>query len=163
MGKRGPRKTPTGILQLRGSWRAGVGKRISEVKVKSEVPNPPAMLNREGKAEWKRVVKELDALGLIAKIDRAGLSILCNAWSDYVGARSQLKKLKDRIYENEKGEIKAHPFVKIMNDALTQWHRMCKEFGMAPASRAGLAPTSKPKAVDPLTALQNRKKLKASG
>lgn len=160
MGRRGPRKTPTGILRLRGSWRGK--KRDGEVKIKSEVPTPPAMLSREAKAEWKRVVKELDALGLIAKIDRAALTILCNAWSDYVDARSNLKTPKDRIYENDKGEIKAHPFVKIMNDAQTNWHRMCKEFGMAPASRAGLSPTAKPKAVDPLTVLQNRKNIKAS-
>lgn len=161
MGRRGPRKTPTGILNLRGSWRAG--QRVGEVKVKSEVPTPPAMLSREAKAEWKRVVKELDALGLIAKLDRAALTILCNAWGDYTAARKDLKKEGSNTYSNDKGEIKAHPLVKIMNDAISQWCRMCKEFGMAPASRAGLSPTAKPKAVDPLTALQNRKNIKASG
>lgn len=159
MGKRGPKKTPTGILNLRGSWRGR--ERGDEVKVKSAVPNPPAMLNGEAKAEWKRVVKELDALGLIAKLDRAALTILCNAWSDYVAARKDLKK-EGNTYANDKGEIKAHPLVKIMNDAQTCWYRMCKEFGLAPASRAGLAPTAKPKAIDDLDALLNRKKIKVS-
>ncbi len=162
MGARGPKSTPTGILKLRGSWRAKTGKRVGEVKAKSEIPNPPAAMSKEARAEWKRVVKELAALGLIAKIDRASLTILCNAWGDYVDARAELKRPKDRIYENEKGEVKPHPFVKIMNDAISVWHRMCKEFGMAPASRAGLAPTGKPKEVDDLDALMNRKRIRAS-
>lgn len=160
MGKRGPRPTSTVKLRLRGSWRGKTVARKNEVKPKSAVPNPPAAMSKEAKAEWKRVVKELDALGLIAKIDRAALTILCNAWGDYVEARAKLKNPTDRIYENEKGEIKPHPFVKIQNDAAALWHRMCKEFGLAPASRAGLQPTGKPKAIDPLDALVNRKKLR---
>lgn len=162
MGKRGPRPTSTAKLQLRGSWRGKTVARKNEVKAKPAVPNPPAAMSKEAKAEWKRVVKELDALGLIAKIDRAALSILCNAWSDYVEARAKLKKT-GKTFTNEKCEIKPHPFVKIQNDAAALWHRMCKEFGLAPASRAGLQPTGKPKAIDPLDALVNRKKLRASG
>ena len=159
MGRRGPAKTPTVKLKLRGSWRAD--KRGGEVKAKSAVPNPPAAMSREAKAEWKRVVKELDALGLIAKMDRAALTILCNAWGDYVDARAKLKKT-GKTFRNAKGEIKPHPYVKIMNDAVTKWYQMCKEFGLSPSSRAGLPATRKAKNTDPLDALVNRKKLKVS-
>jgi len=158
MGKRGPNKTPLKLLKLRDSWRAK--GRVNAPAPKSEVPRMPTWLTREAKAEWNRVVKQLDALGLITKIDRASLTMLCNSWADYVAAFKDVKKrgtvielYKHNVFEvNGKDVIKKdltsivkNPNIAVMNDAFGRWHKLNREFGLTPGARASLAIEKKPK------------------
>ncbi|MCA8251575.1 P27 family phage terminase small subunit [Burkholderia multivorans] len=41
-------------------------------------------LNREARKEWKRITVELEKLGLISRLDRAALTLCCQAWGRLV-------------------------------------------------------------------------------
>ncbi len=75
MGHRGPAPTPTEILRLRGSKRAN--RRTTEPKPERGIPSCPQHLGKTARAEWRRVTKPLDQMGVIAKIDRALLAAYC--------------------------------------------------------------------------------------
>ena len=84
MAGRGPAPTPTKILKMRGSWRADT--RPYEPQPEPGVPTCPDWMPDEGKREWRRVCGELAGLGLLTKLDRATLAVLCQAWADFRAA-----------------------------------------------------------------------------
>jgi phage terminase small subunit len=81
----GRKSIPTEIKKLKGN----PGKRAlndKEPKPNVEIPECPAHLTGEARTEWDRITKELHALGNIARIDRAALTVYCMAWLDFVFA-----------------------------------------------------------------------------
>lgn len=98
----------------------------------------PRWLDDEGTAEWRRVVPALAATGLLAKVDRAALALLCDAWSQYVAARREIKK-RGKVIVTANGRWVKNPTVTIMNEAAARWQRLAAQFGLTPSSRAGLA------------------------
>src|SRR5690606_26210093 len=88
---RGRKPTPTHLKVLRGN----PGKRplpANEPQPKPKAPPCPAHLDAEAKREWRRMVKELEPLGLLTKIDRAALAAYCQAWSRWVQAEEMIRK-----------------------------------------------------------------------
>lgn len=86
----GPPPTPTALKALRGN----PGKRPipeGEPMPSASTPRPPADLDGEALAEWKRVVPELESLGLVTVLDRAYLVAYCEAWSTFCLARRALR------------------------------------------------------------------------
>ena len=78
MGRRGPPPKPTRLKILAGN----PGKR--PLNDAEPVPAPgrpscPAWVSKEGRAEWRRVTRELEALGLLARIDQATLACYCQS------------------------------------------------------------------------------------
>lgn len=82
MGARGPQPTPSEILKGRGTFRAD--RRSGEPSVKVARPSCPTWLKGEARAEWNRQVRQLVAMRVIAKVDRAALAVYCDAWCDLV-------------------------------------------------------------------------------
>src|SRR3990172_5937812 len=83
--------TPTNLKLLRGN----PGKRRlndKEPDPKVEIPPCPGHLNRVAKREWRRVSKELFALGLVSKIDRAALGRYCDAYGRWAEAATQIQQ-----------------------------------------------------------------------
>lgn len=81
MGERCPVAASDNIRNLRGMAPAD-----PRVKAPPSAPSPSTWLDREAKAEWKRVVPELDWLGTLSRVDRAVLATYCSAWSKFVDA-----------------------------------------------------------------------------
>src|SRR5438309_572314 len=50
-------------------------------------PKPPADLAGEARAEWDRLTAELEAAGLLCRVDRSALVELCRSWADVVECR----------------------------------------------------------------------------
>jgi P27 family predicted phage terminase small subunit len=141
MGQRGPAPTPTSILNARGSWRAK--QRQGEPQPTKGAPPMPRWLSKEAKAEWKRIVPELLALGLLTLVDRTALACYCQAYAELVEA-TRLVDQEGRILEvpvfNKAGEQtgttrKAHPAVRLQRDAFARVKAFLGEFGLTPASR----------------------------
>ncbi len=135
MGRRGPPPTPNRILELRGTLRADRKRNAPEPRV--EAPNPPTWMSREAKAEWRRLAPELEALGLIAKIDRALLAGLCESWSTWVACEKVIRE-KGRTFETPNGYIQQRPEVAIGGRALKDLTRLGAEFGLSPRARSRL-------------------------
>lgn len=136
-------------------------------------PSCPAWLSGEAKAEWRRIVKELEPIGLVTMVDRAALSAYCQAWAELREATRQLDR-EGRVIEspvfNRSGDKtgtlkKLHPAVRLQRDAFTRVKQFLVEFGLSPASRPKLAGTwsaDKPaEEVDELQDLINRGKAQA--
>lgn len=90
MGARGPVEQPDNVRALRGN--PGKRKPSNRVKAPPSTPKPPTWLDREASAEWRRVVPELDRIGVLSTVDRAVLATYCSAWSKFVTAERALQR-----------------------------------------------------------------------
>lgn len=129
----GRKNIPTELKKLKGN----PGKRAlneKEPKPDVEIPECPAHLAGEGRTEWNRITKELQALGIIARIDRAALTVYCMAWLDFVYA-SRMVDEEGEVITSIKGGKYQNPWVGIKTSAMDRLVRISAEFGMTPASR----------------------------
>jgi phage terminase small subunit len=125
MGRRGPPRTPTALLKLRGSWRAKT--RQDEPQPPPGLPVCPDWLNPEEAAEWQRLVALLAASDVVSVLDATELARYCRLlvkWRNY----------KD---PTRPGAVRIAP-------TLAQ---LSAEFGLTPASRARVVTTKKQTAV----------------
>lgn len=141
MGARGPAKTPTALVKLRGNPGR---RRLPKGEPKpsaAAVVDPPAWLRAEAKQEWYAILPALKALGLYTEVDRAALANYCIAYADLQIAERELQ-LKGDTQEivTKSGLMEAQsPWVFIKNRAQVQCNKWAREFGFTPASRASLA------------------------
>ena len=68
---RGPPPTPTASLRLRGSWRGKT--RPDEPQPETGIPPVPKYLDADQKKLWRRLAKQLDAIGVMTKLDGEAL------------------------------------------------------------------------------------------
>jgi P27 family predicted phage terminase small subunit len=140
MGKRGPAKTPTAILEARGSWLAKTRKDEPQAE---GVPLCLDWLTDEGKLAWNRLIPMLRGIGVVGAVDENALARYCD----------MLARWKLCVqFVNENGMT--HP-VRGPNGQITMFRefaevdrasrlsdqllRIEQQFGMTPASRASLA------------------------
>ena len=142
MGKRGPRPTPTALLQLRGSKLVNKDRREREVKGPEGLPDKPDWLDEMGQKAWDFLVPLLHQMGVLTRIDANALSRYCQLWSRWREAESFIAKhglmypLKD-----DAGQPKCFqpwPQVSIANKLAQQLTRLEQEFGMTPSARSRL-------------------------
>lgn len=106
-------------------------------------PNAPEWLSSLAKAEWRRIVPELEAAGLLSRVDRAALAVYCQTWAEYTEATKILKEdgtIIEEPIQSAAGEIighkkKPHPAVKLQRDASTRIRQFMSEFGFSPGTR----------------------------
>jgi len=142
MGKRGPRPTPTALLQLRGSKLVNKERREREVQGPEGLPDKPEWLDDMGQKAWDFLVPLLQQMGVLTRIDANALSRYCQLWSRWREAESFIAKhglmypLKD-----DAGQPKCFqpwPQVSIANKLAQQLTRLEQEFGMTPSARSRL-------------------------
>jgi len=137
VGRRGPPPTPRAMRVLRGN----PGKRPlhdGEPQPPRGRPSCPAWLDREAKAEWRRTVPLLDAMGIIAKVDRAALAAYCSIWSQWRDAEEKLRKFGPLLKPTASGYIAQSPLVALARSSLEAMRQFMREFGLTPASRTRL-------------------------
>ncbi|MCM2390184.1 phage terminase small subunit P27 family [Streptomyces albipurpureus] len=133
MGTRGPVPQPDNVRALRGN--PGGRSAPKRVTAKPGAPSAPTWLDTEAKAEWRRIVPELDRLGVLAKVDRAALTTYCAAWSKFVAAE-RLLQTEDLVAERRAGNGPAkHPAWQIWREATTTVAMLAKELFITPNSR----------------------------
>jgi P27 family predicted phage terminase small subunit len=128
----GPAPTPSKLLEMRGSWRAN--SRPNEPKPATTVPKCPGHLSKEAKAEWRRIVPELEALGLISNLDLAALAAYTQAYGRWVQAETILAR-EGLTVTFPTGAVQKSPYLQIADKALDQLRKFIVEFGLSPASR----------------------------
>jgi P27 family predicted phage terminase small subunit len=99
----------------------------------------PPHLARAAKKEWRRVITELQALGLATSLDRAALAGYCQSWARWVEAEEQLKKY-GTIIKSPTGFIALSPYVMLAQASLKQMREFLVEFGMSPSARTRVKP-----------------------
>jgi P27 family predicted phage terminase small subunit len=132
MGERGPIGQPDNVRFLRGNPGKRRGRK--SVKAKPGAPNPPSWLSVEARAEWRRVVPELDELGILAKADRAVLSAYCDAWARFVDVSRQLDR--DGLLRVDRWDRTGkHPLWSCYRDASGLVAQLAKTIGASPDGR----------------------------
>ena len=139
MGRRGPQKTPTPILALAGS-REAVTRSKTEPKFGFGVGQCPKWLCRAGKAEWRRLVPQLEKAGVLQVVDANSLARYVETWVQWRQA-TQFIRDKGTTYalKDENGQTKylqQFPQVSIARNLAIQLTRLEDAFGMNPASRS---------------------------
>lgn len=128
MGRRGPVPTPTNILRLRGSFKAG--RREGEPQPPTGEPDPPRGLQGEALDEWNRVTAALRGMGILSSADAGLLYALAERWQAYRDAVALEQGLpKDADYRQRK------VLANCVNGALDRYHKLAVEFGLSPAAR----------------------------
>ena len=103
-------------------------------KARPVAPRMPAWLCAEAKAEWKRIAKPLERLGLLTEADGAAFTALCQAYGRWVQAERALSKGKLTV-DFKTGYAQQRAEVGIAKAYLSVVRAFCAEFGLTPSSR----------------------------
>lgn len=142
----GTKPKPTNLKILEGN----PGKRPlnkHEPKPKPITPVCPRWLSPMAKREWKRIVPELEALGLLTCVDGAALEGYCQSYARWVEAEQFMIK-HGTIFKTPNGYIQQVPQVAIAQKYLNVVKAFCAEFGLTPSSRSRLTIENKKDDID---------------
>ncbi|MCU4184013.1 phage terminase small subunit P27 family [Acidiferrimicrobium sp. IK] len=156
---RGRKPKPTALKVLQGN----PGKRPvnrNEPKPTPTAPLCPTWLSAEGKAEWRRVVPELDRIGMLTKVDRAALATYCEAWATFMSAQRLVHEhglvlLKYKDLETLDGTkiyvtVAKNPAAQMARDAAGLIRQFSAEFGLTPSARTRIDLPEPDEGTDPM-------------
>jgi P27 family predicted phage terminase small subunit len=126
MGKRGPLPKP---YARRRNRRPTAGRVVFVAR-----PAMPRDLPAEAKAEWRRVVPELEGMGLLATVDRGALIRYCTAWADWVELQRLIQQ-SGKVLKGSRGHLVRNPLWFMRNDAEQTVTELGKQLGLTPAAR----------------------------
>ena len=99
--------------------------------------NIPSDIEKEAKDYIKDVLEMLESNGVIENVDNAALTMLARNYSMFIKANKQLEK-EGLTVTSDRGNIAAHPAIKIAKDAQTQAMKVMAEFGLTAKARTKL-------------------------
>jgi P27 family predicted phage terminase small subunit len=94
----------------------------------------PRTLPEEAKAEWRRVVPELESMGIVATIDRGILIRYCVAWADWCELARLLER-SGKLIKGQKGNLVRNPLWLMKRDAEQTLTDLARQLGLTPAAR----------------------------
>ncbi len=161
-----PRK-PTKLKILEGNrGHRSLGKPQPEPT--RGAPRMPAHLPMAAKRLWQMLAGELDAIGIMTKVDGAALEGLCVAYAraveaDKVLAREGLTVDVKKEIDDGDGRKKLvtvmtyqRPEVAISHNCWRRYKEFCAEFGLTPSARGKLSVGTTGREIDPLEAVLNQ-------
>lgn len=141
-GQRGPARTPTAILEARGSEI----KRPNEPKPQVVAPQCPKWVSRKARKHWAEVSQMLADLGVMTTMDRVEVGLLVDYILKYLEAKAIVEK-DGQIAYSENGNPYMHPAVAAMMGWGKRIEDLCKQNGMTPAARSNVT-AAKPQGND---------------
>lgn len=109
-------------------------------------PTCPSWMPKDGRAEWRRVLPELELMGLALRADRATLAGYCASYARWVEAE-RLISADGVIVDGYRGGRVKHPAAQIARDSRASMLVFARELGLTPRSREGISLTG-PELVD---------------
>lgn len=154
MGLRGPKPKSNVIKLLQGNPGRRVLDLSEGVQPVVAVPDAPRHLSKEARKEWRRVTVELEAVGLISRLDRAALSIYCQTWGRLVLAEQALEARRRQAetagldeaeavftQRTPTGFLRESALLRIVGKLQQDCDRYLASFGMSPSSRSRVKPS----------------------
>ena len=121
---------------------------------KNQLKRPPDWLSDDvAQKEWRRIVKELEKIGLIGNLDRNNLGGYCNAFANYVKVTNILKEQTyyiDRETRNGVIVVK-NPMVDIQRTYADEMRRFASLCGLTIDSRLKAAAVKTDKTREDIT------------
>ena len=132
MGEQGPLPVP---YARRRNKRPTSGKVVTIAR-----PPMPRNLPAEAKAEWRRVVPQLESIGLLATIDRGVLIRYCTAWADWIELQGLIQQ-SGKLLKGARGHFVRNPLWFMKQDAEQTLTELGRQLGLTPVARlrAGIA------------------------
>jgi len=134
MGKRGPARTPTRILELHGS-------KLAKYRLESVNPDPDKPCTAWSEADAMKALEDagkwLADAEVFTELDHVAWRLLRDALIDYFAARALVEK-HGLLMKGAKGNAVKNPAAGIRDTAFDRFLKLCREFGLTPSSRAGL-------------------------
>lgn len=135
---------------MRGRKPKPVALRVLEGrKAENTTPQPapgrpacPRALDKEARREWKRIIPELEKLGLLSRLDRAALAAYCQLFSRWLQCEKIVKvEGPSKILRSAKGGeyVVVNPALSSANKALSLMKSYLSEFGLSPVARTRLS------------------------
>lgn len=137
MGKRGPKPYPAAMMKALGCSRA-TARSMQEAGF-SGSPEPPSWMEGDALVLWRRVVPQLQQIGVVADVDTEALSSLCLCWQEIVESTAKIKE-HGMFVKGAGGRPIASPAVKIRASAIERFTRLAASFGFTPADRTRIGP-----------------------
>lgn len=147
MGQRGPKPMPPELKAITGARQRHAVDLASGVHPAVKAPPMPHMLIGPARKEWKRVTPLLLELGLLTALDRAALTMYCEAWGRYAQLLQQLvdeqaaavaagrASTAPYFREMPSGIVRDSPLARALTEAREGVDRMLGHFGLSPAQR----------------------------
>jgi len=134
MGKRGPVPKPSALRRLEGK-----PTNPNEPKPKvTRNAKPPAWMDEIGKHEWRRVVRELEKIGMLTKLDVSALETYCHSYSCFVRCAEVINQ-HGMTMKSKNGYPITLPHVNIQISMANAIKSFCQEFGLTPSSRSRMS------------------------
>lgn len=140
-------RTPTRVLQLRGTHRADRhGSPDAEVQFAPLAALPPAPIAFDNMArfEWQRIGPELIAKQLLTDVDLGAFTMYCFNVSRVLACEEHLKTFGMTIMTPQ-GFVQARPEVSIARQCGVEVRKFAQEFGLTPSARTRVRAPEKPK------------------
>jgi P27 family predicted phage terminase small subunit len=132
MGSRGPIRDPNSVRGINNA------DGIEQPRPRPVIPKCPRYFSGIARREWRRIVPELDRLGLLTCVDGAALEAYCNAYANMVVCQTVINTL-GLTFTTETGYVAQRPEVGIVNKSLAAIKSLCAEFGLTPSARARMS------------------------
>lgn len=149
----GPVRQPATIAKQKGLYRPSrheVEKNNVQFECLSIVPEPPEILNEDGKRIWNTTLKSLIQIdGLMTKPDLYLFTELCFTYQLMMECVREMNETGQTITD-KKGKVIMSPVWKDYKDLLKIYISLCREFKMSPASRSNMKFEPKKPDFDPL-------------
>ena len=110
----------------------------------------PDWLKGEAAAEWRRIVPQLAARGIVSGLDRGPLAGLCQSWSIYY---ESTRKVSALLARTDADAMEVRRYSATAEQALKAYSATAREYGLTAASRARLNMDEKPTEADPAETL----------
>ena len=140
MGKRGPAKTPTKILNMRASLR-GQYRNTDEPEPNEGIPDPPIKLEGEALRIWHYVTETIDDMGVLTNADGLTLARYCTIWVKWRDCEAQIAKHGSTYWVKAKSGdrmLRQLPHAQQAMKLSDQLLRIEQEYGLTAASRANV-------------------------
>ena len=127
---KGRKPKPAALKILDGSAKVNPGRvNQHEPEPSGSRPVMPATMSPEAKKAWKDLEGWLDDMGLLTSTDQHAMRRYAEGWADYLALLREWRKtmFDDRC-----------PVAARLKNVELQLNRLGAEFGLTPASRAGL-------------------------
>ena len=97
----------------------------------------PKDIEKEATDYMKDVLTDLQNKGILEDTDSAALTMLARNYSVFIKASKQLE-VDGLTVESDRGNLQAHPLIKVVNDAQNKAMKVMLEFGLTAKARTKL-------------------------
>jgi P27 family predicted phage terminase small subunit len=91
-------------------------------------------LSDEAKAEWRKTVKQLKAMGVLFESDQDLIAAYANALVNYRKA-TLMVDAEGLLIEGRRDGMVTNPAVRVQRDSAQLIRQLAQEFGLSPSSR----------------------------